>query len=144
MNKRNIRNHKLLPVGSECACKLFGMLIFIVSCVFFCLVVSACSRLSLCSRGNHRSPSRLLSYGPRPKTDEQSCQKSLLFLCMTRMTPPPPAPSASRQAVISPLAFLRLPCLKSSNPPPRPPPSWVLRLRSPQTLSNRALIGTML
>ena len=86
---------------------------------------------------------RPLFCSPQPKTSGQSSQKSLLFLCMTRMTSPP---SASRQAATSPLAFLRLPCLTSSNLPPRPPPSWLLRPCYPQipSSSSRVLTGTML
>lgn len=88
---------------------------------------------------------RLLFYSPQPKTVRQSSQRSLLFLCMTRMTPPPSAPSASRQAATSPLVFLQLPFLTFSNPPPRLLPSWLLRLRYPQTpSSSRVLTGTML
>lgn len=98
------------------------------------------------SGGNPRSPCRPPLYGHLPKTEGQSCQKSLLFLCMTRMTPPPSAPSASRQAAISPLASPQLPCLMFFSPPPRLPLSWLPRLHPPQPLSSssRVLIGSML
>lgn len=87
---------------------------------------------------------RPLFYGPQPKTGGQSSQKSLLFLCMIRMTSPLSALSASHRAATSPVAFLRLTCLTSSKPPPRLPPSWPPTPRYPQPPSSRALTGTML
>lgn len=72
---------------------------------------------------------RLLFYGPQPKTDGPSSQKSLLFLCMTRMTSPPSAPSASRRAATSPVVFPRSPCLTSFNPRPPLLPFLLLRPR---------------
>lgn len=112
-----------------------GWLLLLIT-LLFCLV---CMLLSV-----PPVSCRLLFYGPQPKTDGRSSQKSLLFLCMTRMTPPLSAPSASRQAATSLLVFLQLPCVTFSNPPPHPPPSWLSRPRYPQTPSSRALTGTIL
>lgn len=76
--------------------------------------------------------------GRRPKTGGQTSPKSLLFLCMTRMTPPPSAPSASHPAATSPVASPRLTCPTCSRPPPRPPPSWPPTLRRPRPPSSRS------